>query len=117
MVSLNDCTTDGAIAKCDLTAAMKSAVEEPGTAGTNAELDATAGGEHVFLKAAGQYTAYAVDLEFLWRWEIYLEDDRLIQHGASLSLASATEAVGHVLAYFAVRDSNLTRGTADVHCP
>lgn len=122
MTTPNNCTIEDAIAQFDLMVGAATDVEEDmensGISGANAEPE---GGpisdKHVFLRTAGLYRAYAVDLEFLWRWEIYLEDDHLVQHGAALSLASATEAVGHVLAYYSVRDSHLTRGGTDVHCP
>jgi soluble methane monooxygenase-binding protein MmoD len=65
------------------------------------------------VRAVAAYTAYAIDLEYLWRWEIYQDADRLVQEGGSISLASATEAVDHVLAYFGARDAGAICGTGD----
>lgn len=73
--------------------------------------------EHVLLRTVGIYTAYAIDLDYLWRWEIYQGADRLVQEGGSISLNSATEAVDHVLAYFCARDSNTICGPAGTHRP
>ncbi len=66
--------------------------------------------EHLLIKVAGRYTAYAIDLGILWRWEIYMEEDVMVQDGGSISLTSATEAVNHVLAFFSARDQNTICG-------
>jgi soluble methane monooxygenase-binding protein MmoD len=115
MISMNEAVISSAILKDDLAASTDRAMAEL-TGASKAPEQNTAGpsADHVFLTAAGRYTAYAIDLDFLWRWEIYhLEEDHMIQDGVSLSLASATEAVGHVLAYFSVRDSNAMSGACD----
>lgn len=74
------------------------------------ELDGRPSSEHLLIKVAGRYTAYAIDLGFLWRWEIYMEEDVMVQDGGSISLTSATEAVNHVLAFFSARDQNTICG-------
>ncbi|NMM29074.1 MAG: hypothetical protein HHJ12_17795 [Glaciimonas sp.] len=112
MVSLNICI-DGTFTEDDRAAAIEKDVEELSTVFKDSDLDARPTNEHVFLRAVGRYTAYAIDLEYLWRWEIYLEADQLVQDGGSISLASATEAVDHVLAYFSARDINTICGTSD----
>jgi soluble methane monooxygenase-binding protein MmoD len=110
MTALNDFIIEDAIAEGDLATNTEMDVDGLDAAYEPGERDTQPTGDHVFLKSAGQYTAYAVDLDYLWRWEIYLEGgDLLVQEGASISLTSATEAVDHVLAYFAVRDSAINR--------
>ncbi len=74
------------------------------------ELDGRPSSEHLLITVAGRYTAYAIDLGFLWRWEIYIEEDVMVQDGGSISLSSATEAVNHVLAFFSARDQNTICG-------
>jgi soluble methane monooxygenase-binding protein MmoD len=105
MATLNEWVIDSEMVE---DGAAESSKEFPRAADKNGEPSARPSDEHVFIQAEGSYTAYAVDLECLWRWEIYLDSDRLVQEGAALSLTSATEAVGHVLAYFSVRDSNIS---------
>lgn len=80
------------------------------------QLDGRPSSEHLLIKVAGRYTAYAVDLGFLWHWGIYMEENVMVQEGGSISLTSATEAVNHVLAYFSARDQNTIcgDGLADV---
>lgn len=77
------------------------------------ELNGRPSSEHLLIKIVGRYTAYAIDLGYLWRWEIYMEEDQLVQDGGSISLTSATEAVNHVLAFFSARDQNTICGTGD----
>lgn len=64
--------------------------------------------EEMLLQCTGRYQAYARDLGFAWRWEIHRDDEGPIQFGGSLTLGSAREAVGHVLAYFCALDANPT---------
>jgi len=115
MTSVNEWIIEDSIAEDGTTAARD--VDELITAYNDTERDDAPGDEHVFINTVGQYSAYAVDLDYMWRWEIYLADDGLVQHGASLTLASATEAAAHVLAYFVVRDSDKARGAGDARCP
>jgi soluble methane monooxygenase-binding protein MmoD len=110
MTSVNVWNLDDASADDDRLAGIGKGVDELISKYNDAERDDAPGDEHVFIKTMGPYSAYAVDLDYLWRWEIYLGDDGLVQHGASLTLASATEAAGHVLAYFAVRDAKKLDG-------
>lgn len=88
-------------------------MEELSSAFNDTGLDVRPSDEHLFIKVQGRYTAYAVDLGYLWRWEIYMEQDQLVQDGGSISLTSATEAVNHVLAFFSARDQNTICGTGD----
>jgi soluble methane monooxygenase-binding protein MmoD len=74
------------------------------------ELDGRPSSEHLLIKVAGRYTAYAIDLGFLWHWEIYMEENVMVQDGGSISLTSATEAINHVLSYFSARDQNTICG-------
>jgi methane monooxygenase component D len=53
------------------------------------------------------YTAYAEDVECMWRWTIY-RDDTLVQEGCSLSLDSSKRAVQHVMAFFNMSNKNNT---------
>jgi len=84
-------------------------MEELSSVFTDTELIEKPSDEHLLIKVMGRYTAYAVDLGYLWRWEIYIEEDQLVQDGGSISLTSATEAVNHVLAFFSARDLNMIR--------
>lgn len=59
--------------------------------------------EQILVHADSRYAAYAMDLEYMWRWEI-LCDGEFVQEGCSLSEGSAREAVAHVLSYFRRRD-------------
>jgi soluble methane monooxygenase-binding protein MmoD len=117
MTSVNDWNIEDAIADDDLAAGIERDVDGLIATHIDTERDGAPGDGHVFLKTVGPYSAYAVDLDYMWRWEIHVEDDGLVQHGASLTLASATEAAGHVLAYFAIRDSNKNCGTGDARRP
>jgi len=45
------------------------------------------------------YTAYTEDLEFMWRWTIYREE-QLVQEGCSLTEDASRHAVDHVMAFF-----------------
>jgi soluble methane monooxygenase-binding protein MmoD len=110
MASLQERLIDGAIVRADLAAALERAATDSLAAAERGELGTRPSAEHVLLREAGPYAAYAIDLEILWRWEIYLGEDRLVQDGVSISLASAREAVGHVLAYFSLRDSETNGG-------
>lgn len=51
------------------------------------------------------YTAYTEDLEFMWRWTIYRED-QLVQEGCSLTEDSSRHAVKHVMAFFNASKKN-----------
>ncbi|NOQ16173.1 MAG: soluble methane monooxygenase-binding protein MmoD [Methyloprofundus sp.] len=51
------------------------------------------------------YTAYTEDLEFMWRWTIY-RDNQLVQEGCSLTEDSSRRAVNHVLAFFNAKKSS-----------
>lgn len=53
----------------------------------------------------GRYRAVVENLDFMWRWRIF-RDGEMCQEGCSLSETSSCEAVGHVLAFYEVRDSN-----------
>jgi methane monooxygenase component D len=48
---------------------------------------------------AGRFTAYAEDVECMWRWTIY-QDQKLVQEGCSLTFDASKRAVNHVLAFF-----------------
>lgn len=56
--------------------------------------------QQMLLREMDGYCAYALDLEFMWRWDICRDDGNVVQSGCSISLASAREAVDHVFAYF-----------------
>lgn len=45
------------------------------------------------------FTAYAEDVECMWRWTIY-QDHQLVQEGCSLTFDASKRAVNHVLAFF-----------------
>jgi methane monooxygenase component D len=45
------------------------------------------------------YSAYAEDLEFMWRWTIYCEH-KLVQEGCSLTLDASKRSVQQVMAFF-----------------
>jgi soluble methane monooxygenase-binding protein MmoD len=117
MTSVNVWNIEDAIADDDRLAGIGKDVDALISNYNDAERDDVPGDEHVFIKTMGPYSAYAVDLDYLWRWEIYLGDDGLVQHGASLTLASATEAASHVLAYFAVRDAKKSGDPGHGHRP
>ena len=51
----------------------------------------------------GPYRAIVQDLDFMWRWRIYQEDE-MCQEGCSLSESASREAVRHVLAFYQIRD-------------
>ena len=51
------------------------------------------------------YTAYTEDLEFMWRWTIYL-DDKLVQEGCSLTERASQHAVNHVISFFNMSAKN-----------
>ena len=55
------------------------------------------------IRGDGRYSAVLEDLGFMWRWEIH-RDGEPCQEGCSLSERSSREAVGHVLAFYGVRD-------------
>jgi len=57
------------------------------------------------IPGEGCYRAVIEDLEFMWRWKIY-RDGEMCQEGCSLSERSSREAVGHVLAFYRVRDGD-----------
>jgi methane monooxygenase component D len=48
---------------------------------------------------AGDFTAYAEDMECMWRWTIY-RDHKLVQEGCSLTFDASKRAVNHVMAFF-----------------
>ncbi len=56
--------------------------------------------ERLLLNEMDGCRAYGLDLEYLWLWEIYQRDGKLVQSGCSISLTSAREAVNHVFAYY-----------------
>jgi soluble methane monooxygenase-binding protein MmoD len=116
MTALKDFDIEDMLADDNLVAGIQQDMADP-FADAAVERDAKSKGEPVFLKTMGEYTAYAIDLDYLWRWEIYLEPDQLVQEGAAISLGSATEAVNHVLAYFAVRDSPRQRSAGKARRP
>ncbi|MCK5829817.1 MAG: soluble methane monooxygenase-binding protein MmoD [Methylococcales bacterium] len=51
------------------------------------------------------YTAYTEDLEFMWRWTIYRENE-LVQEGCSLTEDASRHAVNHVMAFFNASKKN-----------
>lgn len=55
------------------------------------------------LKHDDVYTAYAKDLDFMWRW-IIVREERIVQEGCSLSLESSIRAVSHVLSFYAITE-------------
>jgi methane monooxygenase component D len=55
------------------------------------------------------YTAFSEDLEFMWRWTIY-RDQNLVQEGCSLTLDASRRAVDHVLAFFSVATARSSGG-------
>ncbi len=62
-------------------------------------------GERILLMKDRNYSAYVQDLECMWRWTIY-RDNELVQEGCSLSQRSAQEAVDHVMAFYAIAKKN-----------
>ncbi|MGD7035554.1 soluble methane monooxygenase-binding protein MmoD [Methylotuvimicrobium buryatense] len=61
--------------------------------------------ERILLLQDGNYSAYAQDVECMWRWTIY-RNKELVQEGCSLSLRSAKEAVDHVMSFYAIAKKN-----------
>ncbi len=51
------------------------------------------------------YTAYAEDLEFMWRWTIY-RDHALVQEGCSLTLDASKHSIKHVMAFLNMKSPN-----------
>ena len=117
MTALKDFDIKDVIADDDLVAGIQQDMADPFVDAAVERNAKSSMGEPVFLKAMGEYTAYAIDLDYLWRWEIYLEPNQLVQEGAAISLGSATEAVNHVLAYFTVRDSPRRRAPGSARRP
>jgi soluble methane monooxygenase-binding protein MmoD len=70
-------------------------------------------GDHILLRESGAYAAYGLELECLWRWDIY-RDGSHIQTGCAISLDSAKVSVNHVLAFYGVRDANVAKEAAGV---
>jgi methane monooxygenase component D len=60
------------------------------------------------IHSDARYTAYTIDLEYMWRWEIE-RDGEFVQEGCSLSMESAREAVAHVLSFFKRQDEAAER--------
>lgn len=58
------------------------------------------------LRQSDAYSAYAKDLDFMWRWVI-VKDEVVVQEGCSLSLQSSICAVTHVLNYFGIAEQRL----------
>ena len=56
------------------------------------------------IQGDGRYSAVIEDLGFMWRWSLF-RDGEMCQHGCSLSERASREAVGHVLAFYGIRDS------------
>jgi soluble methane monooxygenase-binding protein MmoD len=62
--------------------------------------------EPVPLIEKGRYSAYAYDLDFMWRWVI-TRDGEEIQDGCAISLESSKQSVRHVLAFFGHVDGQI----------
>ncbi|WNV03797.1 soluble methane monooxygenase-binding protein MmoD [Candidatus Methylospira mobilis] len=62
--------------------------------------------EPVPLIENGRYSAYAYDLDFMWRWVI-TRDGEEIQDGCAISLESSKQSVQHVLAFFGHVDGQI----------
>lgn len=60
------------------------------------------------------YAAFCEDLEFMWRWTIY-RDQQLVQEGCSLTLDASRRAVDHVLAFFNLAAKHQARGESHEH--
>jgi methane monooxygenase component D len=60
--------------------------------------------QRILIHADSRYSAYTMDLDYMWRWEI-LRDGEFVQEGCSLSQESAREAVAHVLSFFGRQDA------------
>jgi soluble methane monooxygenase-binding protein MmoD len=56
------------------------------------------------IQGDGRYSAVIEDLGFMWRWSLF-RGGEMCQHGCSLSERASREAVGHVLAFYGIRDS------------
>ena len=56
------------------------------------------------IEGDGRYSAVIEDLGFMWRWSLF-RGREMCQHGCSLSERASREAVGHVLAFYGIRDS------------
>jgi methane monooxygenase component D len=69
------------------------------------------GNDEKFTKLydAGPYAAFCEDLEFMWRWTIY-RDQQLVQEGCSLTLDASRRAVEHVMAFFTMSASGAGQG-------
>lgn len=85
-----------------------------GTCGRETGANETPGGdpevsERHEIYNSGRYRAVMENLGFMWRWRIW-RDNEMCQEGCSLSGASSREAVGHVLAFYHIRDSNAGEG-------
>jgi len=61
----------------------------------------------VALVEQGRYSAYAYDLDFMWRWVI-TRDGEEVQDGCAISLESSKQSVQHVLAFFGHVDDRIT---------
>jgi methane monooxygenase component D len=57
--------------------------------------------EAIAIYTSNRYTAYSEDLDFMWRWRIYY-DNNMVQEGCSLTLDASRRAVQHVLNFFNV---------------
>jgi methane monooxygenase component D len=57
----------------------------------------------LLIHEEARYRAFAMDLDYMWRWEI-LRDGEFVQEGCSLSERAAREAVAHVIAHFRAQD-------------
>lgn len=75
-------------------------VEDAEAAFFDSEREALDVGQRMLLREMEGYSAYALDLDYLWRWDIYQDDGKIVQSGCSISLTSAREAVDHVFAYY-----------------
>lgn len=64
------------------------------------------GVEPVLLWEEGRYSAYAYDLDFMWRW-VVVRDGEEVQDGPAISVESARQCVKHVMAFFSQRDRNV----------
>jgi soluble methane monooxygenase-binding protein MmoD len=55
------------------------------------------------IEGDGPYSAVVEDLGFMWRWSLF-RGHEMCQHGCSLTERASREAVGHVLAFYGIRD-------------
>lgn len=81
-------------------ASFQHLVEDAEAAFFDSEREALNVGQQVLLREMEGYRAYALDLDYLWRWDICRDDGKIVQSGCSISLISAREAVNHVFAYY-----------------